>query len=198
VHEFVGSGRAWHFLALPPLGVHTRCPRGRRRNRGSPGRCLCFLSRSPAGARNSKSAITTSSNSIGPTRITLASPRGSPRNEGTRQRCPPAVQFLAILQNAPVPPPHRPGFLLSSGPLLCFRSMAQTMTLTAVFQPAEEGGYIAFVEELPGANTQGETLEEARENLAEAVALILEANREAAEQEIGGRSVIREPLHITR
>jgi predicted RNase H-like HicB family nuclease len=76
--------------------------------------------------------------------------------------------------------------------------MAQTMTLTAVFQPAEEGGYIAFVEELPGANTQGETLEEARENLAEAVALILEANREAAEQEIGGRSVIREPLHITR
>jgi predicted RNase H-like HicB family nuclease len=76
--------------------------------------------------------------------------------------------------------------------------MAQTLTLTAVFQPAEEGGYIAFVEELPGANTQGETLEEARENLAEAVALILEANREAAEQEIGGRSVIREPLHITR
>ncbi len=54
------------------------------------------------------------------------------------------------------------------------------MVLTAVFEPAEEGGYIAFVEELAGANTQGETLEEARANLAEAVALILEANREAA------------------
>ena len=72
-----------------------------------------------------------------------------------------------------------------------------TMTFTAVFEPAEEGGYIAFVEELPGANTQGETLEEARENLAEAVALILEANREAAEREIAGRVVIREPLRVT-
>lgn len=66
-----------------------------------------------------------------------------------------------------------------------------------MFEPAEEGGYIAFVEELPGANTQGETLEEARENLAEAVALILEVNREAAERELAGRSVIREPLLVT-
>jgi predicted RNase H-like HicB family nuclease len=75
--------------------------------------------------------------------------------------------------------------------------MAEPMTFTAVFEPAPEGGYIAFVEELPGANTQGETLDEARENLAEAVALIVEANREAAEKEIGGRSVIREPLRVT-
>jgi len=73
---------------------------------------------------------------------------------------------------------------------------APTMTFTAVFEPAEEGGYIAFVEELPGANTQGETLEEARENLAEAVAMILEANRDAAEREIAGRTVIREPLRV--
>ena len=55
-----------------------------------------------------------------------------------------------------------------------------TLTLTAVFQPAEEGGYVAWVEELPGANTQGETLDEARENLREAVQLILETNRESA------------------
>ena len=48
--------------------------------------------------------------------------------------------------------------------------------LTAVFQKVPEG-YIGFVEELPGANTQGETLEEVRENLREAVALVLEANR---------------------
>ncbi len=47
--------------------------------------------------------------------------------------------------------------------------------LTAVFRRVPEG-YIAFVEELPGANTQGETLEEARANLQEAVALVLEAN----------------------
>lgn len=37
-----------------------------------------------------------------------------------------------------------------------------TRIFTAVYQPAEEGGFIAFVEELPGANTQGETLAEAR------------------------------------
>ena len=73
---------------------------------------------------------------------------------------------------------------------------ATTLTFTAVFEPAEEGGYIAFVEELPGANTQGETLEEARENLLEAVTLILEANRDAAEKEIAGRVVIREPLRV--
>lgn len=53
------------------------------------------------------------------------------------------------------------------------------MQLTAVYMKVPEG-YIAFVEELPGANTQGDTLEEARENLREAVALVLEANRELA------------------
>jgi predicted RNase H-like HicB family nuclease len=46
------------------------------------------------------------------------------------------------------------------------------MQLTAVFMKVPEG-YVAFVEELPGANTQGATLEEARENLQEAVAMIL-------------------------
>ena len=48
--------------------------------------------------------------------------------------------------------------------------------LTAVFRRVPEG-FIGFVEELPGANTQGDTLEEARANLQEAVALVLEANR---------------------
>jgi predicted RNase H-like HicB family nuclease len=47
---------------------------------------------------------------------------------------------------------------------------------TAVYLPVPEG-YVAFVEELPGANTQGATLEEARENLQEAIELVLEANR---------------------
>ena len=51
------------------------------------------------------------------------------------------------------------------------------MELTAVFRKDESGGYVAFVEELPGANTQGETLDEARENLREAVALVVESNR---------------------
>jgi len=43
-------------------------------------------------------------------------------------------------------------------------------------------GYVAFVEELPGANTQGATIEEARTNLEEAVAMVLDANRELSEQ----------------
>ena len=64
---------------------------------------------------------------------------------------------------------------------------------TAVYRRVPEG-YIAFVEELPGANTQGATLEEARANLAEAVELVLDANRALAEEEIAGADVIREPL----
>jgi predicted RNase H-like HicB family nuclease len=65
------------------------------------------------------------------------------------------------------------------------------MKLTAVFQQVPEG-YIAFVEELPGANTQGDTLDEARENLREALSLVLEANRELAERSLIGRTVTRE------
>lgn len=65
------------------------------------------------------------------------------------------------------------------------------MQLTAVYIAVPEGS-IAFVEELPGANTQGDTLEEARENLREAVELVLEANRELAEKLLTGQSVTRE------
>jgi predicted RNase H-like HicB family nuclease len=65
------------------------------------------------------------------------------------------------------------------------------MQLTAVFEQVQEG-YIAFVEELPGANTQGATLDEARANLSEAVALMLDANRALAEESLRGKTVIRE------
>jgi len=68
--------------------------------------------------------------------------------------------------------------------------------LTAVYRKVPEG-YIAFVEELPGANTQGATLDEARRNLQEAVELVLEANRELAEEELSGSDVIREPLQLS-
>lgn len=71
--------------------------------------------------------------------------------------------------------------------------MELPMRLTAVFVQ-EAGGYVAFVEELPGANTQGDTLEEARENLIEAVQLVLEANREIAERGLAGKDVTREPF----
>jgi predicted RNase H-like HicB family nuclease len=67
------------------------------------------------------------------------------------------------------------------------------MRLTAVYMKVPEG-YIGFVEELPGANTQGDTLEETRENLREAVALTLEAKRELAKKSLKGRKVKRESL----
>jgi predicted RNase H-like HicB family nuclease len=69
------------------------------------------------------------------------------------------------------------------------------MHLTAVFQKVPEG-YIGFVEELPGANTQAATLEEARASLAEAVELVLEANRTLAEEAIEGKDVIREKMPL--
>ena len=66
---------------------------------------------------------------------------------------------------------------------------------TAVFE--QDGDWwIGYVEELPGANTQGATLEEARENLKEAVQLIIEANRDLARLEEAGRDVIREELLV--
>jgi len=71
------------------------------------------------------------------------------------------------------------------------------MRLTAVFVKVPEGGYAAFVEELPGANTQGETLEEARENLREAVSLIIQANRELSEKSLEGQIATREPLELS-
>jgi predicted RNase H-like HicB family nuclease len=65
------------------------------------------------------------------------------------------------------------------------------MKFTAVFEKVAEG-YIGFVEELPGANTQGTTLDETRANLQEAVELVLDANRTLAEEMMKGKNVIRE------
>ena len=72
-----------------------------------------------------------------------------------------------------------------------------SLELTAVFRKVADG-YVGFVEELPGANTQGATLEETRANLREAVLLVLEANRTLAEEELKDDDVIREPLAISR
>ncbi|HOW64405.1 MAG TPA: type II toxin-antitoxin system HicB family antitoxin [Candidatus Paceibacterota bacterium] len=56
------------------------------------------------------------------------------------------------------------------------------MKLTAVFEPAPEGGYTCFVEEVPAAISQGETLSEAKANLLDAVKLVLECQRDLAEE----------------
>ncbi len=68
-------------------------------------------------------------------------------------------------------------------------------SFTAIYRKVAEG-YVGYVAELPGANTQGVTLDETRNNLREAVDLVLEANRELSEQEIRGAEVIREPLDL--
>lgn len=63
------------------------------------------------------------------------------------------------------------------------------MKLTAAFEPAKEGGYTCFVEEIPAAISQGETLAEARANLLDAVKLVLECQRELAEKDLSSDAV---------
>jgi predicted RNase H-like HicB family nuclease len=73
------------------------------------------------------------------------------------------------------------------------------MTLTAVFEEvpeAEGGGYVAYTEELPGAISEGDTLEEARENLRDAIALLLEANRELAGSR-SGKKITTEKISVS-
>jgi predicted RNase H-like HicB family nuclease len=60
------------------------------------------------------------------------------------------------------------------------------MKFTAIYEPVAEGGYVGYVAELPGANTQGETIEEARENLRDAVEMLLDCYREDAETHLAG------------
>ena len=65
---------------------------------------------------------------------------------------------------------------------------------TAIFERGEDGWWIASCLEMPEAITQGETIEEARENLKDAIQLLLEVRREDGEKELEGRDVIRETL----
>ena len=69
------------------------------------------------------------------------------------------------------------------------------MKLTAAFIPAPEGGYTAYVEEIPGAISEGETIEEARENLADALRMILECNRDIA-RELEPTGLVREQFEL--
>ena len=69
------------------------------------------------------------------------------------------------------------------------------MRVTAVFEPAQEGGYTCFVEEIPAAVSQGETLEEARANLLDALKLVLQCQRELAEENLSPNAV-RETIEL--
>ena len=73
-------------------------------------------------------------------------------------------------------------------------------TFTAVYEeiPAEQGGgYMGYVEEVPGAITEGETLEETRENLKDALQLMLEANRDLLGTPVPPRRVLREKISVS-
>jgi predicted RNase H-like HicB family nuclease len=70
------------------------------------------------------------------------------------------------------------------------------MKVTAVFEPAREGGYTCFVEEIPAAISQGETLEEAKANLLDALKLVLECQRELTERNLSPNAV-RETIELT-
>ena len=69
------------------------------------------------------------------------------------------------------------------------------MKVTAVFEPAKEGGYTCFVEEIPAAISQGETLDEARANLLDALKLVVECQRELAEKNLSPEAV-RETIEL--
>jgi predicted RNase H-like HicB family nuclease len=74
------------------------------------------------------------------------------------------------------------------------------MVLTAVFEEvpvSEGGGYVAYTEELPGAISEGNTLEEARENLRDAVEELLQANRQLTEKSSFGKKVTRETFTVS-
>ncbi len=73
---------------------------------------------------------------------------------------------------------------------------SDTMKFTAVFEK-EKDWWIGYVEELPGANTQGKTLEEARENLKEAVQMVIQANREIAREFENTKQIVREELLVS-
>ena len=73
------------------------------------------------------------------------------------------------------------------------------MVVTAVYEQlpeSEGGGYTAYAEELPGAISEGDTLEEARNNLRDAIGILLEANRDLASRSHRGKKVAREKITV--
>lgn len=74
-------------------------------------------------------------------------------------------------------------------------SKEKLVGMTAVYRKVKEG-YIGYVEEIPGANTQGSTLKETKRNLREALRLVLETNRKMAEKDITGQKVLKERISV--
>ena len=74
----------------------------------------------------------------------------------------------------------------------------ENLQLTAIYVPAKEGGYTAYIAELRGIVTQGETFDETHENLLDALELMLETEREEAERELKEKTnIIKKSFKIT-
>ena len=74
--------------------------------------------------------------------------------------------------------------------------MKTKLKLTAVFEEAEEGGYIAYIEEIAGANSQGDSLDEAKKNLMEVLELLMETQKQISQHGIGQKKVIKEQVEF--
>ncbi len=70
------------------------------------------------------------------------------------------------------------------------------ISLTAAYLKGENG-YIGFVEELPGVNSQGQTIEEARENLRRLAAVVFNEERAQSEELLEGKEVVREQFRVS-
>ncbi len=70
------------------------------------------------------------------------------------------------------------------------------MKFTAVIEQGENGFYVGQIEEVPAAMSQGKTINELKENLLDALKLVLDTNREISEKEYSGRNIIKEELEL--
>jgi len=68
------------------------------------------------------------------------------------------------------------------------------MKFTAIIEQGENGWLVGQVEEIPAAISQGKTIEELKENLLDAIKMILDANKEIVEKEHTGKITFKEEL----
>lgn len=68
--------------------------------------------------------------------------------------------------------------------------------LTAIIEKSDDGWYVGQVEEMPAAISQGKTIEEVKDNLSDAVKLLMESNRELMQKEYEGKTIVKEDLFV--
>jgi len=68
------------------------------------------------------------------------------------------------------------------------------MKFTAIIEEGENGWYVGQVEEIPAAISQGKTIQELKENLLDAIRLIMDVNKEIVEKEHSGKITFKEEL----